>query len=220
MLTALGEMGHDPAVVQYLEAPPSKDQLRNLSRLLRENGQSLVRKYDRLFLDLRLDDRFIGDNEFWEAIIEHPMLIDGPILATEIKASLCHSDEAIAQFFAAARSGTEQPVAKPKGLSARALQILAGSAASPALSMKAAADVKDEVFEEPSEATSIARAKAANDIAKSRSPVKTQSKVKATSKNVPKAKARGLAGPKAKSAGLGKAKKGLQKASRKTVKCR
>jgi cold shock CspA family protein/arsenate reductase-like glutaredoxin family protein len=220
VLTALGEMGHEPAVVQYLKTPPSKDQLRNLSRLLRENGQSLVRKYDRLFLDLRLDDRFIGDNEFWEAIIEHPTLIDGPLLATEIKAGLFHSDEAIAQFFASAPSGTEQPVAKPKGLSARALQILAGNAVPSTLNVNAAEAAKGEVFEEPAKARSTARAKAANDIATSRTQIKTQSKAKVTYKNSRKAKPKAVAVPKAKSAGLGKAKNSPKNASRKTVKRR
>ncbi len=131
VLAEIRALGHEPAVVEYLETPPSKDELRTLARLIRSSGQSLVRKYEPLFLELRLDDRFIGDNEFWEAIVENPALINGPLLATEAKVGLCHTDDAVAAFFAAAPAGAEAPIAKPKGLSARALQILAGNAVPP-----------------------------------------------------------------------------------------
>ena len=39
-------------------------------RQLQAAGQSLVRKYDSLFFELQLDDRFIGESEFWDAIVE------------------------------------------------------------------------------------------------------------------------------------------------------
>lgn len=129
-LEEIRALGHQPAVVNYRETPPAKDELRRLSRLLQGAGQSLVRKYDSLFFELQLDDRFIGESEFWDAIVEHPALINGPLLANDGKAGLLHTDESIPGFFAAAPAG-ELPAAKPKGLSLRALQILAGGAVSP-----------------------------------------------------------------------------------------
>ena len=66
-------------VLTYTVTPPARDELKRLSFLLREADQSLVRRYDRLFLELQLDDRFIAENEFWTAIVEHPLLINGPV---------------------------------------------------------------------------------------------------------------------------------------------
>jgi hypothetical protein len=109
-------------------------------------GQSLVRKYDSLFFELQLDDRFIGESEFWDAIVEHPALINGPLLASDAKAGLLHTDESIPGFFTAAPAG-EQPAAKPKGLSPRALQILAGGDAAPAAPRPAPASVPAPVAE-------------------------------------------------------------------------
>jgi cold shock CspA family protein/arsenate reductase-like glutaredoxin family protein len=98
-LAKIRATGCELVVVEYLITPPSKDELKALSRLLSGNGQSLVRKFDPLFLELRLDDRFISDSEFWEAIFENPVLIDGPLIATNTKASLCHSEEEFNSYF-------------------------------------------------------------------------------------------------------------------------
>jgi cold shock protein len=79
VLAELRESGHDPHVVDYIVTPPAGAKLRRLSMLLRDSNQSLVRKYDPLFMALQLDDRFISDTEFWGAIHEHPTLINGPM---------------------------------------------------------------------------------------------------------------------------------------------
>jgi cold shock CspA family protein/arsenate reductase-like glutaredoxin family protein len=126
VLDRINDAGHEMHVIEYLRTPPAKDELRALSRLLGNGDQSLVRRYEPLFLELRLDDRFIGDSEFWDAIFENPALINGPVLATDVRASLCHSEEAVDAFFSAPSQKRDQPMAKPKGLSERALRILAG----------------------------------------------------------------------------------------------
>ena len=132
VLEEIRGLGHQPAVISYLETPPAKDELRRLSRQLQATGQSLVRKYDSLFFELQLDDRFIGESDFWDAIVEHPALINGPLLVSDAKASLLHTDESIPAFFASAPA-SDTPVAKPKGLSDRALAILAGGVVPPAI---------------------------------------------------------------------------------------
>jgi len=130
VLAELREGGHDPVVVDYIVTPPVGTELRRLSMLLRDSNQSLVRKYDPLFMALQLDDRFISDSEFWGAIHEHPTLINGPVLATATQARLCHSADAVEAFLTAMSSGVAQ-VAKPKGLSARLLQLVAGGTVPP-----------------------------------------------------------------------------------------
>jgi hypothetical protein len=71
---------------------------------------SLVRRYDPLFHDLRLDDRFISQNEFWDGIVEHPTLINGPILATGTAACVCRSGNAMQNFLASVFPGRVKPV--------------------------------------------------------------------------------------------------------------
>lgn len=129
-LDMLREAGHDPRLVDYIAAPPPANELKRLSLLLRDGNQSLVRKYEPMFLELRLDDRFIGDNEFWGAIHEHPSLINGPVVATATMASVCRTEKSLAAFLDALASGQTQ-IEKPKGLSDRLLRLMAGETLPP-----------------------------------------------------------------------------------------
>lgn len=130
-LDMLREAGHDPRLVDYIATPPVASELKRLSLLLRDGNQSLVRKYEPMFLELRLDDRFISDNEFWGAIHEHPNLINGPVVASATMASVCRTEQSLQSFLDALSSGTTQPAAKPKGLSERLLRLVAGETLPP-----------------------------------------------------------------------------------------
>src|SRR6185312_7775405 len=81
------------------------EELKRLSMLLQDGSGSLVRRYDPLFHDLRLDDRFIGQNEFWDGIVENPTLINGPVIATANSSMICRSDNAVRQFLATVAPG-------------------------------------------------------------------------------------------------------------------
>lgn len=129
-LDMLREAGHDPRVVDYIATPPPANELKRLSLLLRDGNQNLTRKYEPLFQELRLDDRFIGDNEFWGAIHEHPTLINGPVVATATMASVCRTEKSLAAFLDALASGQAQ-IEKPKGLSDRLLRLMAGETLPP-----------------------------------------------------------------------------------------
>src|SRR6202012_5183438 len=100
ILAGLQDAGLTPLVVDYMASPPPRDRLKLLSSLLRGTDQSLVRRYDPLFHELRLDDRFISENDFWDAIVEHPALINGPVVAFAGRAAICHSPQALKEFLA------------------------------------------------------------------------------------------------------------------------
>jgi arsenate reductase-like glutaredoxin family protein len=115
-------------VIEYLVTPPARDELKRLSLLLRGTDQSLVKKYDPLFLALSLDDRFISENEFWQAIFEHPSLINGPVLASATKAALCKSKNAVKAFLAPTSSATASTVLRQRALPAGILRMIGASA--------------------------------------------------------------------------------------------
>ena len=101
VLERLRAAGHEPRLVDYVAAPLKREQLKALSGLLAAKSQSLVKKYAPLFYDLRLDDRFLSQTEFWDAIAEHPSLINGPIVATATAANLCNAKSGVKDFLAA-----------------------------------------------------------------------------------------------------------------------
>ena len=118
-LEELQDAGFEPRIVDYIASPPSRDQLKALSLLLRDGDQSLVRRYDSLFLELQLDDRFISDSDYWGAIHEHPSLINGPVLVTPTRARVCRTEKAVKDFMATMGGGIAPAAAvaeRPKRL--------------------------------------------------------------------------------------------------------
>jgi cold shock CspA family protein/arsenate reductase-like glutaredoxin family protein len=126
LLAALRAGGCEPVVVNYLAQPPVRDKLKSLSLLLRNVDQSLVRRYDPLFSELQLDDRFISENEFWDAIVEHPALINGPFVATGSRAALVHNTAAVKAFLS-----PDAQRAAPKALPPGLLKLMAAFSEAP-----------------------------------------------------------------------------------------
>jgi len=122
VLEALRDAGHDPRLVDVAATPPTRDELRRLSLLLREADQSLVRRFDPLFLELQLDDRFISESEFWQGIAEHPQLINAPVVVMANKARLARGADDVRSFL----GQDVPPPPKPKGLSPRMAAMMNG----------------------------------------------------------------------------------------------
>ncbi len=115
VLQALAAAGYTPRLIDYVAAPPAREELKRLSLLLRDADQNLVRRYDHLFFELQLDDRFIADSDYWTAIHEHPSLINGPVVQVGNKARLCRTARDV-QALLGAGDGEAAP-RKPKALS-------------------------------------------------------------------------------------------------------
>src|SRR6185312_1145132 len=123
VLETLKAAGHQPRLVDYAATPLTHDQLKRLAMMLREVDQSLVRRYDHLFLELQLDDRFISESDFWTAIIEHPGLINGPVVVAGNRARICKSADALRAFLGVEGEGAER---KPKAISPRMMAMMTG----------------------------------------------------------------------------------------------
>jgi len=107
----------------------SREDLKQLSLLLREADQSLVRRYDPLFLALQLDDRFISESDFWTAIVEHPSLVNGPVVAKAGKARICKTAADVKAFLGV--DSQPQANGKPKGISPRMAALMRGESLPP-----------------------------------------------------------------------------------------
>jgi CspA family cold shock protein len=128
VMAALSVAGIAPRQVDYIVTPPPREELKKLSLLLREANQSLARRYEPLFMELQLDDRFISEAEFLTGIFEHPTLINGPILVASGKARICRSAEDVQAFLG--NGAAEER--RAKGISPRMAAMMAGKAVPPA----------------------------------------------------------------------------------------
>ena len=94
-LELLQARGIEPEVVNYLDTPPSAEELRTLLRLLGMTPRQLLRTGEAEYKELGLTDPAVGDEDIVQAMVEHPRLIERPIVVADGKAALGRPPEAV-----------------------------------------------------------------------------------------------------------------------------
>jgi arsenate reductase (glutaredoxin) len=94
-LELLQARGIEPEVVNYLDTPPSVDELRNLLHLLEMTPRQLLRTGEAEYRELGLDDPATGDQALLQAMAAHPKLIERPIVVAGGKAAIGRPPEAV-----------------------------------------------------------------------------------------------------------------------------
>jgi arsenate reductase len=92
-LALLREQGVEPEIVEYLKTPPARSELIALIAQLGIPPRALLRQHEKLYDDLGLDDRSLSDDELLDAMMEHPILINRPIVVTPLGARLARPPE-------------------------------------------------------------------------------------------------------------------------------
>lgn len=72
--------GIEPEVVEYLQMPPSTKDLAHILEILGCEPRDLMRKGEKEYKDLHLDDPKLTATQLVEAMVEHPILIERPIV--------------------------------------------------------------------------------------------------------------------------------------------
>ncbi len=75
-----------PEIIEYLDEPPTVQELTHISSLLGSGARDLLRTTEKLYKDAELDDDSLSDAEIIEAIHEHPALLQRPIVVMGDKA--------------------------------------------------------------------------------------------------------------------------------------
>ena len=78
-LELLRARGIEPNIVEYLKSPPSKEQLKTILRQLGIATIDLARRKEEAWLQAGLDDES-ADDAILDAMVNHPVLIDRPIV--------------------------------------------------------------------------------------------------------------------------------------------
>jgi len=78
-LALLADRGVSPQTIEYLEQPPSVDELRDLLVMLAMPARDLMRTGETVYKDLGLADPSLSEDELLEAMHDNPILIERPI---------------------------------------------------------------------------------------------------------------------------------------------
>lgn len=81
-LALLREKGMEPQVVEYLKTPPTRAELKDLLKRAGMSVREILRKKAPPYEELGLDNPKLTDAQLFDAIEQHPVLIERPIVVT------------------------------------------------------------------------------------------------------------------------------------------
>ena len=94
-LAMIRATGTEPAVIEYLRTPPTRDELRDLVRRMGVRLRDILRQKGTPYAELGLDDPALSDDALLDAVAAHPILINRPIVATSKGVRLCRPSEQV-----------------------------------------------------------------------------------------------------------------------------
>jgi arsenate reductase len=93
--------GAEPEVIEYLKTPPSKQELKELINKMGIPVREVIRAKEPLYLELKLDDTSLSDDALLDAMAANPILINRPIVVTELGVKLCRPSELVLDILSA-----------------------------------------------------------------------------------------------------------------------
>ena len=87
-LQLLQDRGIEPIIIQYLKTPPDKRRLNDLLKLLNMEPRDLIRSKEKVYKELGLADPKLTRDQLLDAMLQHPILIERPIVFANGKAAL------------------------------------------------------------------------------------------------------------------------------------
>jgi arsenate reductase len=97
-LDILRENGDEPRVVEYLKTPPSRDELKRLYARAGISPREGLRAREPLAAELGLTRPDVTDDEILDAMVEHPILIERPLVETDKGVRLCRPQEVVREI--------------------------------------------------------------------------------------------------------------------------
>ena len=94
-LAMIRNAGIEPHIVEYVNCPPTRLLLRQLIARMGVSVRDVIREKAAPFQELGLDDPSLTDDQLLDAMMEHPVLIERPIVVTPLGVRLCRPSEAV-----------------------------------------------------------------------------------------------------------------------------
>jgi arsenate reductase (glutaredoxin) len=94
-LQLLQEKGIEPEVIEYLKTPPSAEELNNILQKLGIEPRELMRTKETEYKTSGLDDETLDRQELINGMVNHPILIERPIVIANNKAAIGRPPEAV-----------------------------------------------------------------------------------------------------------------------------
>ncbi len=104
-LAMIQNAGIEPNVILYLENPPTRDELVKLIADMGISVREVLREKCDPYTELGLADPKWTDEQLIDFMMQHPILINRPIVVTEIGTKLCRPSELVLDILPTAQQG-------------------------------------------------------------------------------------------------------------------
>ncbi|MGN6122603.1 MAG: arsenate reductase (glutaredoxin) [Sphingomonas oligoaromativorans] len=104
-LALIRNSGVEPHVIEYLKTPPSRALLVEMIGRAGMTPRALLRQKDTPYAELGLDDASLTDDALVDAMMEHPILINRPLVVTPLGVKLCRPSETVLDILPDAQKG-------------------------------------------------------------------------------------------------------------------
>jgi len=94
-LALIRNSGAEPEVIEYLKTPPNKVKLQQLLAAMGIGARALLREKGTPYAELGLADAKWSDDQLLDFVVQHPILMNRPVVVTPLGAKLCRPSEAV-----------------------------------------------------------------------------------------------------------------------------
>lgn len=94
-LAMIRQSGEEPRVVEYLKNPPTRQELVKLLADMGLRPRQILREKGTPYAELGLGDDKWSDDELIDCMLQHPILINRPIVVTPLGTRLCRPSEVV-----------------------------------------------------------------------------------------------------------------------------
>ncbi len=104
-LAMIRNSGVEPLVIEYLATPPSRGVLEKLLRDMSMPVRDLLRRKGTPYDDLGLDGPEWTDELLLDLVVQHPILMNRPVVVTPLGTRLCRPSELVLDILPAPQQG-------------------------------------------------------------------------------------------------------------------
>ena len=95
VLGLIRNSGEEPIVIEYLKTPPDRDTLQALIAAMGVPVRAVLREKGTPYAELDLGNPKWSDDDLIGFMLQHPILINRPIVVTPLGTKLCRPSEAV-----------------------------------------------------------------------------------------------------------------------------
>ena len=94
-LAMIRASGEEPEVIEYVKNPPSRERLVELITAMGGDVRAVIREKGTPYSELGLDNLNLSNDALIDAMLQHPILINRPIVITKKGVKLCRPSELV-----------------------------------------------------------------------------------------------------------------------------